>query len=158
MCSSHHRNNIGVGDTVGVEMRYRGVLLNEEAVENGEPEIRLPIRPVFCHECGREMPIAYCFSDEGYVPDEVLEEIFRCFLCKECVKAYAEEPEEGFPPNMPLIARDNVSKLLDEIFATHNVDNISELNEVLNPTDDNEPLILKLANTLTELYDILDDM
>ena len=132
----------------------KGNLLNKEAVEKGHDEIRVPIRPIYCMNCGNRLPpLAYNVADEGYIPEEKVRNILKVTVCKECVKDYAEEPEGGWWTNHLKIAKEKVDNVIDMILKQYEVETIEELNDEIGTDDIIEH---KVANMLVDVLDTLD--
>jgi NMD protein affecting ribosome stability and mRNA decay len=132
----------------------RGNLLNKEGVERGQEELRVPIRPIFCMNCGNRIPpLAYNLADEGYVEEDKVKNILNVTVCKECVKDYAEEPEGGWWVNHVKIAKEQVDSIIDMVLKQYGVETIEELNDDIGSDDVIEH---KIANKLVEVLDTLD--
>lgn len=136
-------------------MKLIGNMINENDVnEKGDEPIRVKIRPIFCMNCGTRKLLGYNLADEGYIDERELLTVLQVSVCKECVKNYAEMPEEGWKTDKLKEAIELCGKLIGKALTYYEVDTIEELNEIVQGA---EVLEQELSNGLVALLTMIED-
>jgi len=138
---------------MGKDILLGGIVNVKEVEEDGDDPIRVPIRPIFCMDCGARRLLGYNVANEGYVDEGRFLTALEVTVCPECVQNYAEPPEGGWKEHPLTQAIALCNKLVEKVLAHYEVATIEELNDI----DELETIAQEMANGLVAVLGMIED-